>query len=194
MDTLLQLAQTRRSTRDFTTEQISDSDLSYIIEAGRWAPSGANVQYTRLLVIQDPKILEDLRVETEAILAGMTYNPDTMFQTLEHSIAQAKKGQLHFFYHAPVLVVACNKKEHPNAIADTSCVMENMMLAAAEKEIGSCWINQLRWLNNETRLVDHLIKLGMAKDETVYASLALGYGKARKEGNLPRVGNPVVYL
>ena len=72
------------------------------------------------------------------------------------------------------------------------------MLAANELDLGSCWINQLRWLNENPVLLSYLRELGMADDERVYASLSLGYS-ALPDG-LPnrRVlevkGNPVTYI
>ena len=43
----------RRSVRKYTAEQISDEHLNKILEAGRWAPSWANSQCSRFVVVQN---------------------------------------------------------------------------------------------------------------------------------------------
>ena len=66
-------------------------------------------------------------------------------------------------------------------MADSACVLENMMLAANALDVGSCWINQLHWLDSYSGMtgehpeVDaYLRSLGLKEDETVCGSLSLG--------------------
>lgn len=194
MDSIYAASIARRSIRNFETKQIPDAVLEHIIEVGRLAPSGSNVQLTHLLVIQNQDELMALQNLVQEIFAEMTFDPNTMFHTLEHSIRKAKEGKLSFFYQAPTLVIACNKQSHPNAFADTACVLDHMMLAAVTQNIGSCWVNQLRWLQDHPVLTEKLNALGMATDETVFGSLALGYAAKQPEGVLPRTGHPVHYI
>lgn len=46
----------RRSIRNFTDAPIDDATLDKILEAGRWAPSWANTQCWKFVVIRDPEI------------------------------------------------------------------------------------------------------------------------------------------
>ena len=50
---LLGLLKNRRSIRAFTDQPVSDDTVDKIIEAARWAPSGANSQPWEFLVIRD---------------------------------------------------------------------------------------------------------------------------------------------
>jgi nitroreductase len=52
-DALLELLKSRRSIRAFTDESVSDEDLQKVLEAARWAPSGANSQPWEFIVIRD---------------------------------------------------------------------------------------------------------------------------------------------
>jgi len=65
-------------------------------------------------------------------------------------------------------------------------------------DLGSVWINQLRWLNENPVLVEYLKSLGMAEDERVYGALALGYADTADglpvRTPLPRTGNPVTVI
>ncbi|MBO4299453.1 MAG: nitroreductase family protein, partial [Clostridia bacterium] len=53
--------------------------------------------------------------------------------------------------------------------------IENMMVAANALDLGSCWINQLKWLNEEPEIVRYLSELGIKENERVYGALVVGY-------------------
>ena len=44
----------RRSIRKYKTEPISDDVIQQVLNAARWAPSWANTQCARFVVIKDP--------------------------------------------------------------------------------------------------------------------------------------------
>lgn len=82
-----------------------------------------------------------------------------------------------------------------NSVADTACVLENMMIAATALHVGSCWINQLHWLDENEAVRAALYQLGLAEQETVCGGLALGYPAAEDALRpLEKDGNPVTYI
>jgi nitroreductase len=46
----------RRSIRKYTSDPVDDKKINAILEAGRWAPSWANSQCSRFVVVRDAKI------------------------------------------------------------------------------------------------------------------------------------------
>ncbi len=76
--------------------------------------------------------------------------------------------------------MAANQKEYGNAMADCSVALENMMLAAVSLDIGSCWINQLHWLDDNKYVREYMLKLGLSKDETICGDLHLVTLKCHK--------------
>ena len=48
-------------------------------------------------------------------------------------------------------------------------------------DLGSVWINQLIWLNENPVILEKMQELGMADDERVYGALALGYADTEDE-------------
>ena len=67
-ESFLDLVKSRRSIRRFKTDPVSDENIDKIIEAARYAPSGANIQPWEFLVIKKPElksgimqIINDLR-------------------------------------------------------------------------------------------------------------------------------------
>lgn len=169
--------------------------IEKVIEAGRAAPSGSNSQSTRLLVITRKDVLERLAALVQDAFAGMEDSED-LYVSLRHSISAAKKGGYVFHYGAPVLIVTANRKGYGNAMADSACALENMMIAANALDLGSCWINQLHWLDEDPSVRAFLETLGLAKDETVTGGLILGFaeGGAPSRTQLPRTGNPVTWI
>lgn len=187
---------TRRSTRLFLNVPVEREKLNKIVECGRYAPSGLNLQLTKFLVIQNRTILDELAELVQTEFAKLTVAPETS-KVLAHSINMAKQGKYVFHYNPPVFIVTANKVDADNNIADCACAIENMMLAANALGLGSCYINQLKRLNNNPAVLAYMQSLGLEDNERVFASMSLGYA-ASSDGLparnlLPRIGHPVVY-
>ncbi len=188
---------TRRSTRQFKQETIETDKLQKIIEAGRMAPSGGNSQTNHFFVIQNKDVLKQLIDLAKQAFAQMEIKEDT-YASLKTSIYLSKKGSYVFNYNAPALIVIANQKDYGNNMADVACALENMMIAANAMDLGSCYINQLKWLNEDEKLLKYFRELGLEDNERIYGALAVGY--ADTEDGLPqrtpleRKGNVVTYL
>lgn len=188
---------TRRSTRKYKPDAVAPELLQKVIEAGRYAPSGGNNQTNHFLVIQKTEILNKITSLAEAAFAKMTVDENT-YPSLRNSILASKKGGYVFSYRAPVLIIVANRKDYGNNMADSVAAIENMMIAANALDLGSCYINQLYWLNEEPSLLSCLRELGLKEDERVYASMVLGY--AATDDGLPnrkpleRKGNEVTFV
>ena len=188
---------TRRSTRKYLDKKVSQELLDKIIETGRYAPSGGNSQSNHFLVIQNKQIIARLVKMVEKAFSKMEIT-ENMYRSLQNSINLSKKGGYVFCYNAPVLIIVANKKDYGNNQADCALALENMMLEANELDLGSCYINQLKWLNEDQEILSYLQSLGMKEDERVYGSLIVGYpdtkdGKPLRKA-LPRKGNEVTWL
>lgn len=188
---------TRRSTRKYLDKEVSQELLEKIIETGRYAPSGGNSQSNHFLVIQNKQIIDHLVKMVERAFSQMEIT-ENMYRSLQNSINLSKKGGYVFCYNAPVLIIVANKKDYGNNQADCALALENMMLEANELDLGSCYINQLKWLNEDQKILSYLQSLGMNEDERVYGSLIVGYldtndGKPLRKV-LPRKGNEVTWL
>ena len=188
---------TRHSTRKFKEEPVPQEVLDKVIEAGRQAPSGKHKNQSRFIVIRKKEVLQELIALVQQEFAKMEVTPEND-DNFGGAIRAAKKGGYVFMYNAPVLIVVANKRDYGNKYADVSCAMQNMMLAANALDLGSCWINQLRWLQDNPVLRAYLQKLGMAEDEEVCASLCIGYPDTPDglpgRRVMPVTGNPVVYI
>lgn len=192
MNQTIESIRKRRSARVYENRQISHDELKSIIEAGRYAPSGGNHQTTHIIVIQNRAIIEQLENIAQQEFAKMEVS-EGMYSGLIGTINKAKLGILPFTYHAPTLILLANKKGYSNAMADCTCVLENMMIAATSLDIATCYINQLNWLNENHAMVEYLKTLGLNEDEIICNSLTAGYS-TQAMNPLERKGNPVTYL
>lgn len=188
---------TRRSTRSFTDEPVGKEQLDQVLQAGRLAPSGGNCQTTKLIAIRNPDVLSRLVALVRTAFAQMEVGPST-YKSIRNSVAASRHGNYVFHYGAPVLVVAANQRGYGNAMADSACALENMMVAANALDLGSCWINQLHWLDEDPDVHAYLLELGLAPEETVCGALAIGHPKTADglpaRTPLKRTGNPVVWV
>ena len=72
------------------------------------------------------------------------------------------------------------------------------MLMANALDIGSCWINQLKWLNESELILKMFRAFGMTEEERIYGAVSIGY--AATEDSMPprdpleRKGNPVTVV
>ncbi|MCD8188607.1 MAG: nitroreductase [Clostridiales bacterium] len=173
MTSIEEIIMNRRSVRKFNDKPITDDELSAIVEAGRWAPTGGNCQTVHFLVITNKCVLTTLRQRVKEAFSGMELS-DEQYISIQNSIKLARHGSYVYDYNAPVLVVVANRYGYPNAIADSSCALQNMMLTAEAMGIGSCWINQLHWLDENQLIRECLEPLGLGSDETICGAVALG--------------------
>src|SRR4030043_280861 len=85
---LFETIKNRRSIRRYKTDPVSDEKINAILEAGRWAPSWANSQCWRFIVVRDADIKSKLA--------------DTAF-----GVADRPNRASEAFRQAPVVIVAC---------------------------------------------------------------------------------------
>ena len=191
----LQAILTRRSTRRFSDRMPETALIEKIIDAGRYAPSGGNSQTTHMIVFREQKHLKELADLVQEAFSEMEIT-EGMYASLKNSISASKKGGYVFHYNAPVFIVVANKKGYGNALADSACALENMLIAANALDLGSCWINQLHWLDENEKVHQYMTEHGLAEDETITGGLILGYpdGGELNRTALERKGNPVTWV
>lgn len=192
MSDALELLRRRRSVRKYNYEPVTEAELSAVLEAGRWAPTGGNSQTVHFTVLLNEKVRSELRTRVQSAFARMELT-ENLYQSIRASIKASRLGTYAFDYKAPVLIVVSNLRAYPNAMADSACALQNMMLEAESLGLGSCWINQLHWLDETDSVRGYLETLGIPAEETICGALALGH----YDGTIaekPRTGMRVDYI
>ncbi len=125
---LIEAIMKRRSIRKQKADPIGDDALNQILEAGRWAPSWANTQTWRFIVVRDgtikDKLAETLRSGNPATDA-VRNSPVTLAVCAEMNRAGCRDG-------APV-----TDKEGYWYMYDSGLAMQNMVLTAHSLGIGT---------------------------------------------------------
>ncbi|MDD6211576.1 MAG: nitroreductase family protein [Clostridiales bacterium] len=111
----------RRSVRRFKEDQLLETELQMILQAGMNAPSGMNRQSPIMVVVQDQDTIRKLSAMNAAVMGKDGTDP---------------------FYGAPTVVVVLADKEAPTWKEDGSLVMGNLMNAAYSMGVGSCWVHR----------------------------------------------------
>lgn len=118
----LESIKTRRSIRKYKSDPVPQELLNKIIDAGLYAPSGMGRQATIILSVSNKEVRDQLS-KLNARIMGTDTDP---------------------FYGAPAVLIVLAKKDCPTGIYDGSLVMQNLMLAAHELGLSSCWIHRAK--------------------------------------------------
>jgi len=148
----IELAQKRYSARQFTSQKVEKEKLDQILEAGRIAPTAANRQPQRLLVIQSS---EGLSKMTKAA---------------------------RFYNAPVVIIVCADKKEawvrefdqKDTGDIDASIITDHMMMTATDMNLNTLWMT---WFNPEILKKEFNIPV----DYEPVNLLAIGYNGGEPE-------------
>ena len=165
----LEVLKKRRSCRAYKPELIEEEKLCAILEAGTYAASGMGKQSPIILAVTD-RATRDQLSKLNAAVMGSSADP---------------------FYGAPEVVVVLANKSVPTYHYDGSLVMGNMMNAAADLGVASCWIHRAKeeFESEEGKAI--LQKLGIEGEYEGIGNLILGYAAKPDAAAAPRKENYV---
>lgn len=153
MSEVLSKIRSRRSIRKFKPDMIPHDVLEKIVTAGTYAATGRNLQSPIILAVTNREIRDRLSALNAAAM-GASNDP---------------------FYGAPVVLVVLADKSCRTHLYDGSLVMGNLMLAAHELGIGSCWIHRAKEEFDSPEGKQILADLGIEGDYEGIGNCILGY-------------------
>src|SRR5476649_24484 len=148
MENVIENIKSRISIRKYTKEQISDEVLYTVLESGRYAPSGGNSQTWHFTVIQNKEILLKLNGYIKVAFEKLEVDENT-YRSIRAGKTASKNDEYSFYYNAPTVIIVSNDSSYSNAMADSACALENMILTANYLELGACWVNQVTWFDGD---------------------------------------------
>ena len=163
---------TRRSVRQYKQDPIPEEVLEQILKAGTYAPTGMNKQAPVMIAVTNREMRDRLS-RMNAQVMGSDKDP---------------------FYGAPVVVVVLANREVRTALYDGSLVMGNLMLAAHELGVASCWIHRAREVFETEEGKAILKELGIEGDYEGIGNCSLGYADCPAPEARPREENYVYYI
>ncbi len=153
---LMEIITYRRSIRSYSSQEVEENNLEYVLDAFRKAPSAKNLQPWKLIIVKDKNKKSDLAI--------------------------ACNNQA-FIADAPIVIAACALEELAYSVMggymnsypiDLAIALEHLMLAATEVGLGTCWIGAFK---------ESLVKgiLGVPESIRVVALTPLGYPGPKAE-------------
>lgn len=153
----LTLIRTRRSIRAYKPDAVPADVLARVLEAGTYAPSAMGAQSATIVAVET-KAYRDRLTKLNAAVIGKDVDP---------------------YYGAPVIVVVLGDGGSANYMADGSCVLENLMLAAHAEGLGSVWVNREREIFDSPDGKALLRAWGLPETLRGVGAIALGYAASR---------------
>ena len=164
---------TRRSIRSYKEEPIPRALIDQVVQAGTYAASGMDRQPVIILAITNRQVRDELsRLNGKIMGKPEGFDP---------------------FYGAPAVLVVLADKKAPTYLYDGALAMGNLMQAAHQLGLGSCWIHRAK---EEFELPEGkaiLEKLGISGEYEGIGHCILGYAAQNPEA-APRKDNRIYYI
>lgn len=174
MSETLKVLESRRSCRAYKPELIEEEKLQAIIKAGTYAATGMGKQSPIIIAVTNRDMRDKLSAMNAKIMGqGEGFDP---------------------FYGAPELLIVLADKDVPTCVYDGSLVMGNLMNAAADLGVDSCWIHRAKEEFESEEGKEILKNLGITGNYVGIGHLILGYTAAPLKNAAPRKENYVYYI
>lgn len=188
----------RKSIRAYTADPVSKETVQQLLEAAMMAPSGSNTQPWKFYVVGGEKKAEldevllnclaegrtttnELQTERaggdKAVQEQLTSRRSTLAQGIMETLTKNDlpleifaKGSFRYFGAPVAIFVTMDQSQGENTFVSIGAAVENLMLAAVEKGLGTCWIGMALMYSKEIKEF-----LTIPDTERIVTSLALGY-------------------
>lgn len=140
----LEVIKSRRSVREYTTKAVPEEHIRLILEAARWAPSGANTQPWEFIVIRNREVKERIRMLlVEGYRRAKELYPNFPWDAMPW-LPECK-----YLSDAPVIIAVVSdprkKRVYPGRNDEIFCfsvaaAITNMLLMATALGLGTVWL------------------------------------------------------
>ena len=158
----------RRTIRKFKQTPIGCEDIIKIIDAGRLAPTGANLQPLKFRIVTDETLRKDMFPHIKYAGYLPDWNPE--------------------FEETPTAFIAILNdtaiKPTEKTECDSGAVIMNMCLMATELNIGSCWLGAINRAE---------IKKTLKLDDKYDITYLLGLGFPAQSGEAVKMNDSIRY-
>lgn len=186
MDALIETIVSRRSIRRYQPTLVDRALIQRLLEAAAWAPSAHNRQPWRFCVVDSPTRKETLARAMGARLRADLERDGAAPDFIEKDAARSYQR----ITGAPVLVILCltmrdmdtyaderrSMNEYAMAMQSTAMAGQNLLLAAHDAGLASCWMCAPLFCPDVVREV-----LALPDDWQAQALITLGYPAETRE-------------
>lgn len=141
---LLEAVMNRRSVRKYKEDPVPREVLEQLLETACWAPSAENMQPWYFVALTKPEDIRLLQETMEQVSEAMKPHLEELYPR-HPRIVNEVTGFLRRLGGAPVYVLAFLQQDYgpvrDSMLESTAEAIQNLLLAAHEKGLGTCWVN-----------------------------------------------------
>lgn len=172
-DTLLSALKSRRTIRHFSDRAVEPDTIEAILEAGRFAPTGANAQDVAFT------ILDNRKAEAEAICVGLFRRAQKLASPFVPQLRRMVIDDAFFFKGAPTVIVVSARSP-----IDAGLASAYMELVAESLGLGVLYSGFFKVCSQYSRRLRRLLDL--PKGHHVATCMVIGYPAVRYQRIAPR--------
>lgn len=174
----------RRSVRAYEDRPVPGEVIRELIDLGIHAPTSLRMQPWSFVVVEDKTLMREWSDRTKEFLLGQMADNDN----LKSFKGLMENKDFNIFYNAPCLLLIYGDTASNRYVIDCSLAAQNIMLAAFERGLGSCWIGFAMHIGDTAEIKQ---RLNVPENYRLVAPLVLGYPK----GEWPYVARrePVIF-
>lgn len=172
---LLELIKQRRSIRKYLPQRVERDKLDQIVEAGLYAPNPGGRQGTKILILDDPALIEQIGIVNANCEnrdwggSGVSTDQPSIIDDLS-----IRSG----FYGCTALAMVCVPKSRMttvNCIGSAFVCAENMVLEAFDLGVSSCIVGRAEATFQIPEMAALLPQWGLDEAYTPLVFVCLGY-------------------
>ena len=147
MDTILDLAKRRITIRSFRRDEIDISDVYYALNVAREAPSGANKQPWRFIIVRDQSLKKRIRKHCEEVEKEFHSKAPEWLREWFREIGITWRKP--FLENAPILLLVFSDGTAPYNVQSTWLAIGYILLALEERGLATVTYtpSKVRWFN-----------------------------------------------
>lgn len=134
----------RRSVRQYREEPVSEELLRELLELACWAPSAENEQPWYFVALTRPEELEKLQETMRQVAEDMKVHLEELLPKHPRIVGQTANF-LRRLGGAPVCILVFLQRDYgelrDSMLESTAAAIQTLLLAARERDLGTCWIN-----------------------------------------------------
>ena len=186
---MLEMIKNRRSIRKYLPQRVEPEKLKKIQEAGIFAPNPGGGQGTKIIIVDNPKLIEKIGIVNANMEnrnwggRGVSADQPSIIDDLS-----IRSG----FYGAPALGIVCvprARKDQVNAIGSAFVCAQNMVMEAYDLGVSSCIVGRAEATFSQSGMQDMLDSWELDPEYMPMVFVCLGYvngaypqAKPRNEG------------
>ncbi|MGE4441228.1 MAG: nitroreductase family protein [Desulfomicrobium sp.] len=146
-DALENLIKSRRSVRRFLPQAVERTVIDRLMDVAAYAPTGKNQRPVRFTLVDDPEVMEEIRVRTMAGIRKAVIEdslPDGM-EFFAKLLSAYDQGRDVIYRRAPHMIIASASRDAAAPEADPFIALSCFELMAQSLGLGTLWCGFARW-------------------------------------------------